>query len=225
MTYTFLVLNLFIFLIPFVFLLDRKVSGVENLKYIVLPSFIVTFIVSEVAVFLTGVKAWSFNSDYLVGVSYRGLPLEEYIFIFAFSFAGLGIYNYLNAKFPNNDLQKYSLAVSNLMIGIGIAFLFFGHTKWYTLIIFAFLLLLLFGVEYINRIRFMYRFYRTFLVMLLPFYGIYVFMCNLPIVQYDTAQNVRISLAKVPLENYFLMMTILLLAVYSFEIIKSRRKV
>lgn len=225
MTYTFLVLNLFIFLIPFVLLLDRKVSGVENLKYIVLPSFIVTFIVSEVAVFLTGVKAWSFNSDYLVGVSYRGLPLEEYIFIFAFSFAGLGIYNYLNAKFPNNDLQKYSLAVSNLMIGIGIAFLFFGHTKWYTLIIFAFLLLLLFGVEYINRIRFMYRFYRTFLVMLLPFYGIYVFMCNLPIVLYDTAQNVRISLAKVPLENHFLMMTILLLAVYSFEIIKSRRKV
>lgn len=225
MTYTFLILNLFIFLIPFVFLLDRKVKGVENIKYIVLPSFIVTFIVSEVAVFLTGVKAWSFNSAHLIGLSYRGLPLEEYIFIFAFSFAGLGIYNYLNAKFPNNDLQKYSLAVSNLMIGIGIAFLFFGYTKWYTLIIFAFLLLLLFGVEYINRIRFMYRFYRAFLVMLLPFYGIYFFMCNLPIIQYDVAQNVRISLAKVPLENHFLMMATLLLAVYSFEIIKSRRKV
>ena len=169
-------------------------------------------------------KAWSFNNAYLIGVSYRGLPLEEYLFIFSFSFAGLGIYNYLNAKFPNSDLQKYSLAVSNLMVGVGIAFLFFGHTKWYTLIVFAFLLLLLFGVEYINRIRFMYRFYRAYLVMLLPFYGIYALMCNLPIILYDANQNVKISLAKVPLENYFVMMATLLLAVYSFAIFKSRSK-
>lgn len=205
-------------------MLDRKVNGVEKIKTIILPSFIVTFIVSEVAVFLTGVKAWSFNVAYLVGVSYRGLPLEEYLFIFSFSFAGLGIYNYLNAKFPNNDLQKYSLAVSNLMVGIGIAFLFFGHAKWYTLIVFAFLLLLLFGVEYINRIRFMYRFYRAFLVMLLPFYGIYIYMCNLPIIQYDANQHVKITLAKVPLENHFLMMSTLLLGVYVFEFFKSRRQ-
>ena len=224
MTYTFLILNLFIFLIPFVLLLDRKVQGVEKIKTILLPAFIVTFIVSEVAVFLTGAKAWGFNPTYLVGASYRGLPLEEYLFIFVFSFAGLGIYNYLNVKFPKNDLQQYRLAFSNLMIGIGIAFLFFGYTKWFTLITFAFLLLLLFGVEYINRIRFMYRFYRAFFVMLLPFYGIYVYLCNLPIIQYDNAQHVRISLAKVPLENLFLRMGTLLLAVYVFEIVKSRRQ-
>ena len=124
MTYTFLILNLFVVLIPFALMLDRKVTSVDKLKSIILPSLIVTFVFSEVAVFLTGLKAWKFNTDYLNGASYRGLPLEEYIFLFSFSFAGLGFYNYLNAKFPKNDLQKYSLTLSNLMMGICIAFLF-----------------------------------------------------------------------------------------------------
>lgn len=224
MTYTFLILNIFIFLIPFALMLDRKVNGVEKLKTIVLPSLMVAFVFSEVAVFLTGLKAWSFNPVYLVGASYRGLPLEEYLFIFSFSFAGLGVYNYLNAKYPKDDLQKYSLTLSNLMMGVCIAFLFFGYTKWYTAITFAFLLLLLFGVEYINRLRFMYRFYRAFVAMLIPFYCVYAIICNLPIMQYDMAQNVGFSLAKIPFENHFFMMATLLLGVYLFETLKSRRK-
>ena len=184
-------------------MLDRRVVSVDKLKSIVLPCIIVTFVFAEVAVFLTGLKAWSFNEVYLVGASYRGLPLEAYLLIFSFSFAGLGVYNYLNQRFPKNDLQKYTLTFSNLMMGICIAFIFFGYTKWYTVITFAFLLLLLFGVEYINKIRFMYRFYRAFVAMLIPFYIIYVILCNLPIITYDTAQNVRFSIFKIPFENHF----------------------
>lgn len=224
MTYTFLILNLFVVLIPFALMLDRKVTSVDKLKSIILPSLIVTFVFSEVAVFLTGLKAWKFNTDYLIGASYRGLPLEEYIFLFSFSFAGLGVYNYLNAKFPKNDLQKYSLTLSNLMMGICIAFLFFGYTKWYTAITFAFLLMLFFGVEYINKLRFMYRFYRAFVAMLIPFYCVYAIICNMPIIQYDIAQNVGFSLFKIPFENHFFMMATLLLGVYLFETLKSRKK-
>ncbi len=205
MTYTFLILNLLLVLIPFALKFDRNVVNVDKLKSIILPSLIVTFVFSEVAVFLTGLKAWNFNTAYLIGASYRGLPLEEYIFLFAFSFAGLGVYNYLNAKFPTNDLQKYSLTLSNLMMGICIAILFFG-------------------VEYINKLRFMYRFYRAFVAMLIPFYCVFLLICNLPIITYNTAQNVRFSLFKIPFENHFFMMATLLLGVYLFETLKSRKK-
>lgn len=224
MTYTFLILDLLIFLIPFALLLDKKVANVAKLKSIILPSLIVTFVFSEVAVFLTGLKVWNFNTAYLIGTSYRGLPLEEYMFLFVFCFAGLGVYNYLNAKFPNNDLQKYSLTLSNLLMGICVAFLFFGYTKWYTAITFAFLILLFFGVEYINKLRFMYRFYRAFVFMLIPFYCVYAIVCNLPIITYDTAQNVRFSLFKIPFENHFFMMATLLLGVYLFETLQSRKR-
>lgn len=224
MNYTFLILNFFIVLIPFALMLDRKVKNTADIKNTLLPSLIVMFVFSEVAVFLTGLKAWNFNQIYLVGSSYRGLPLEAYLFLFSFSFAGLGIYNYLNIKFPKNELQKYSLTFSNLMMGICIAFLFFGYTKWYTAITFAFLILLLFGVEYINKLRFMYKFYRAFVVMLIPFYIIYGIICNLPIIVYDIKQNIRFSLFKIPFENYFFMMATLLLGVYLMETLKSRKK-
>ena len=224
MTYTFLLINLILIVIPFALMLDHKVIGVDKIKSTILPSIIVTFVFSEVAVFLTGLKAWNFNLVYLIGSSYRGLPLEEYLFLFAFSFAGLGVYNYLNAKFPKNELQKYSLTLSNIMMGICIAFIFFGYDKWYTVITFSFLILLLFGVEYINKLRFMYRFYRVFVVMLIPFYIIYGIICNLPILQYDIKQNIRFSLFKIPFENYFFTMATLLLGVYLLETLKSRRK-
>ena len=224
MTYTFLLINLILIVIPFALMLDHKVIGVDKIKSTILPSIIVTFVFSEVAVFLTGLKAWNFNLVYLIGSSYRGLPLEEYLFLFAFSFAGLGVYNYLNAKFPKNELQKYSLTLSNIMMGICIAFIFFGYDKWYTVITFSFLILLLFEVEYINKLRFMYRFYRVFVVMLIPFYIIYGIFCNLPILQYDIKQNIGFSLFKIPFENYFFTMATLLLGVYLMETLKSRRK-
>jgi hypothetical protein len=224
MASTFLFLNLFLILIPFVLALDKKVYVFENIRSIIIPSLIVLVIFSEIAVFLTGLSAWNFNPAYLVGINYRGLPLEQYLFIFTFSFAGLGIYNYLNSKFPKNDLQKYSLALSHALIGVCVAMLFFAYTKWYPAITFSFLMLLLIGVEYFNTLRFMYKFYRAFIIALIPFYICFGIICNLPITTYETSENLGFNLFKIPLENHFFMMGMLLLGVYLLEGFKSRKK-
>ena len=222
MTYTFLLLNLFLFLIPFCFSIDKKVFEVAHIKSAIVPALIVTVIFSETGVFLANLKVWAFNPAYLIGVNYRKLPLEMYVFYFTFSFACLSIYNYLNAKFTNNDLQKYSLAVSNLLLGICIAFLFFAYTKWYTALTFAILVLLLLYVEYRNQLRFMYKFYRAYLVCLVPFYVCYGILCNLPILQYQATETIDTNLFNIPFENHFYLMGMLLLGVYLMEFLKSR---
>jgi lycopene cyclase domain-containing protein len=201
------------------------VSVIENITSTLVPSLIVLVIFSEIAVFLTGTKVWEFNPAYIIGINYRGLPLEEYLFIFTFSSAGLGIYNYLNAKFPKNDLQKYSLAISHALMGVCVAMLFFAYTKWYPAIIFSFLMLLLIGVEYINTLRFMYKFYRAFIIALIPFYICYAIICNLPITTYQTSENLGFNLVKIPLENHFFMMGMLLLGVYLLEFFKRRKSI
>lgn len=223
MTYYFLLLNLFLILIPLFLAIDRKVYDFGNIKSSILPALVTTIIFSEIDIFFAGLKIITFNPKFLLGVFYRQLPLEEYLFIFAFSFAGLSIYNYLNAKYPKQELQKYSLAISNLMLGICIAMLFFAYNKWYTAFTFSVLAVIVVGIEYINQLRFMYRFYRAFVVCLIPFYICYGLICNLPIIQYKAAENVGYSLAKIPFENHFLFMSMLLLGVYILEFLKNRK--
>lgn len=222
MNYIFLLLNLFLFLIPICLSFDKKVFPVGQLKSTIAATLITGIIFSAIAIFFTLFKVWSFDSVFLSGVYYRGLPLEQYLFSFTFTFAGLGIYQFLNAKFPNNQLQKFSLSVSNLMLGVCVAFLFFAYAKWYTVITFSILLILLLYIEYLNKLRFMYRFYRAYLVCLIPFYICYGIICNLPIVQYQAAETIKLKLQNIPLENHFYIMGMLLLAVYAFEFFEKR---
>ena len=222
MIYSFLYLNLFLFLIPIILAADKKVFAIENIRSIVVPSFIVTVIYSETGVFFAGLKVWQFNSSYLIGVTYRQLPLEMYLFYFTSSFAALGIYNYLNARFTKNDLQKYSLSLSNLLLGIMVAILFFAYTKWYTATTFTLLFLLILYIEYKNQLRFMYKFYRAFLVCLIPFYISFGILCNVPIISYKASETIDVNLFNIPFENHFYMMGMLLLGVFLIEVFKSR---
>ncbi len=223
MTYSFLLLDLFLILIPIVLSFDKNVIGKDSFR-LIMPAILVPGIIfSTITIIFTFLGVWGFNSAFLIGNYYREVPIEQHLFFFAFSFAGLGIYNYLNLKFPNNELQKFSLTLSNLMLGVCVAFIFFAYAKWYTVVIFAILFVLLLYIEYINKLRFMYRFYRAYVVALIPFYICYGILCNLPTLTYNTAETIKLSLANIPLENHFLMMGVLLLSVYLFEFFKHRK--
>ena len=223
MTYYFLLLNLFLVSIPFFLVLDRKVFVHEHIRAAIPAALISGIIFSAIAVFFTIFRIWSFNPVYLIGVYYREVPLEQYLFSFTFSFAGLSLYNYLNAKFPSNHLQHFSFTVSNLLLGICAAFLFFTYMKWYSVVTFTALFLLLLHIEYLNKLRFMYRFYRLYVLCLIPFYISYGILCNLPVIQYLDSETVKLRIANIPLENHFYIMAMLLLGVFVMEFFKSKR--
>jgi hypothetical protein len=68
----------------------------------------------------------------------------------------------------------------------------------------------------------MYRFYRAYLVCLIPFYICYGIICNLPIIQYQATETIKLKVANIPLENHFYIMGMLLLAVYLSEFFEKR---
>lgn len=225
MNYTYLLINLGVILFPLILSFDKKVHFVSKWKF-VLPAILVTgvfFLIWDLL--FVKLNVWSFNPNYIIGIKFFGLPIEEILFFLTVPYACIFIYECLNAYFPANDLQKYSLAVSNLLLGICIAFWFFGYNRWYTVINFGFLLVVLGYVEYKNhKLRFMYKFYRAYLVALIPFYIVNGFLTAIPVVMYNDAENTGIRIGTIPFEDHFYLMSLLLMNIYLYEIFKSRDK-
>ncbi|WP_316808456.1 lycopene cyclase domain-containing protein [Pedobacter agri] len=223
MNYIYLLINIAVIFFPFILSFDKKVHFFSKWKFVV-PAILITGIIFLIwDLLFVKLNVWSFNPDYLVGISLWGLPLEEMLFFLTVPYACIFIYECLNAYFPKNELQKYSLAVSHALLGICFAILFFGYSRWYTLINFGFLFVVLFAVEYVNhKLRFMYKFYRAYLVSLIPFYIVNGFLTAIPVVIYNNNENLNFRVGTIPFEDHFYLMSLLLMNVYLYEYFKSR---
>lgn len=208
MNYFYLLINLVLLLLSFALALDRKASSSRNWKLMIRAVLASGLFFLVVAFVLNQLKVSVLTAGYTVGFNILQLPVEEVLFPFVLSFAGLNMYVVLNTHYPKNDLEKFSLSFSNLLLGVLIAMLFFTYTKIYSIVAFSVLLLLLLYVEYVNKLRFMYRFYRTYVVLLILFCLLFILTGGLP----------------VPFEWFFYLMSILLLSIYLFEVIKRKNK-
>lgn len=141
---------------------------------------------------------------------------------FAIPAIGLCLYHFLNSRFPNNSLDGFSLALSNLILGICVAMLFFGYLKTFTLITFLILFALLLYVEYKNKLRFMYRFYRAYTALLIPLYLFCLFLKKQPQLAFNENATLKLNLIYLPIEVYFYFMGILLMTIYLFEFLKNK---
>ncbi len=225
MHYIYLLINIAVIFFPLVLSFDKKVHFFSKWKYIV-PAILITGVVFLIwDLLFVKLDVWSFNPDYIVGINLWGLPLEEMLFFLTVPYACVFIYECLNAYFPKDHLQKYSLALSNLFLGLCIAILFFGFRHWYTLINFGFLFVVLAYVEYLNtKLRFMYKFYRAYLIALIPFYIVNGFLTAIPVVIYNNKENLNFRVGTIPFEDHFYLMSLLLMNIYLYEWFKNRAK-
>jgi lycopene cyclase domain-containing protein len=203
MNFTYLLLALGILVIPMVLLFVKKTSFNQTIKFAI-PAVLITGLAFSIfATVLVMVGVWSFHPAYLTGVSLWKIPVEEFLFSIAISLAGIGVYVTLNAFFPNNALDKFSLSFSNLLMGICVAMLIFTYTKWYSAISFGLLFVLIFYIEYLNKLRFTYKFYRGFLAALVLFYIAYGVISTLPVISYTEVINLKLGAIPFFLECFF----------------------
>lgn len=224
MNYTYLLIDLGLLLFSIFLFSIKQLNFAKNSKFIILAVLINLFAFSVPTEFLTQLKVIVFNPPYLTGLTLWELPVEELLISLVLPLSGLAIYLYLNVRFPDNTYEKYSLAVSNIMLGICIAMIYFGHQKLYTLFTFAILLVFIVYIEYVNRIRFMYRFYRAFLVSLILFYLVFETLTSIPVLQYNAKETLDFNVFHLPFESQFYFMGMLLLTVWLFELFKSRAR-
>lgn len=219
--FTYLFINLGSVIIPFIFSFHHKVKFYNSYSSFFLACIIVGFVFLTWDVIFTEIGIWGFNPEYLMGIYFLGLPLEEYLFFICIPYSCFFIfhvfeYNF-NFKKNNKRIKLIGYLLSFLLLLIGV----FSYDKYYTFVTFISLSVMLqVAYFYIN----MNLFYLGFSILQIPFFIINGLLTGSfikdEVVWYNNAHNLGIRLGTIPLEDMFYGMLLLLLIM----IIKERLK-
>lgn len=220
-----ILLNLILVIIPILFLFDKRAHLLKDWKATIAAVGVTGNLAYLLKMGLARFQVVTYGTEITATAANAAMPLASVLFCFTLPFFALALYRYLNVVFPKNELEKYSLAFSNILMGLCVAVIFFAYTKAYPVITFSLLLIFLLFVEYKNKYRFSYRFYRAFGALILLYAAAQLLFKSEYAVVYKAKSTVELNLLGVPFENYFLIGIVLLLVVYLFELFRSRHDV
>lgn len=170
---------------------------------------------------------WGFNERYLTGIRWFHLPLSEWLFFIIIPFVCVFIYRVLQYFFPRNPFGKYQKQISNFFIFFS-AFLAVSHyDRWYTVLTFGSLFLLLAWHHYINRTTWLGDFYRTYAVILVPFLVVNGILTGTAIeeeiVWYNSKEMIGKRLFTIPVEDAFYGMVLILGVLSIYKHLEKKR--
>jgi lycopene cyclase domain-containing protein len=219
--YLYLTINFLSFLLPFLFSFYPKASFFRKWKY-VWPAIIISGVIFVFwdATF-TWLGVWGFNPEYVTGIFWLGLPIEEILFFICIPYACLFTYFALNHLIEKDYLRRHhELITSALTILLMILGLYNIDRMYTAAALLSTGFFLAFGLLKL-RMRFMGRFYLAFGLLLIPFLLINGALTGAfteePIVWYNNAENLGIRLGTIPVEDVIYGMLMILLPITIWE--------
>lgn len=194
------------------------------------PLFIGIFIVGAFFIIwdiiFTDLGFWGFNPTYLSGIYLFGLPLGEWLFFIIIPYCSIFIYRTFNYYRKSEVLPRAHNFISNFLIGFSIALAIVFYDRWYTVLTFSFLALLIIYHSKIANTKWMGRFYVSYLFVLIPFFivnGILTgTLINEQIVWYNEAENMGIRILTIPFEDAFYGMVLILGIISIYEYLGTK---
>lgn len=171
-------------------------------------------------------NVWGFNDDYLIGIRWFKLPLEEWLFFLLIPYASNFIHYSLEYFFPKLELSKNATqGISIILFAVSLGVFTWNLDKIYTASSFGlFALLMLFQMLF--QWKYARRFYLSFIVIYIPFFFVNSALTgsysDKPVVFYDDAENLGIRVGTMPLEDSFYCFSMLYGSVLLFEYFRIR---
>jgi lycopene cyclase domain-containing protein len=222
--YAYLLINFLTIIFPILLSFDKRVAFHKSWKYI-WPGMAITglvFLFWDVLFTIKGV--WSFNPQYITGIKFFQLPLEEILFFLTVPFSCIFIYACLNYYVSWSIPNKVSNWISNIIIVLSAYMLAVFNDRLYTTVTFSLLLVLIFTLQYVFKLEWIRRFYMAYLVSLLPFYIVNGILTSVPIVLYNNAENIGFRIGTIPFEDHFYSMALLIMNVGFYEYFKNKNQ-
>ena len=218
--FTYLALLLLTLVYPVWKSFDARINFYKKLKYI-LPAIIITavpFIIWDVI--FENNHIWTFSSEYTIGVTILGLPLEEWLFFLVIPYACIFIYEtmiYFTGHITFRYIRQitFILAVFLLITGV-----FTLHLS-YTSVSFLLAAIILFIIARKNYIaKHLSNFFKGYLVSLIPFFLVNGVLTKLPVVSYNNEENLSFRIYSIPIEDAVYLLSLLLINFSLYEIFR-----
>jgi lycopene cyclase domain-containing protein len=173
-------------------------------------------------VIFTSKGVWSFNRDYLIGLFFLQLPIEEWLFFITVPYSCVFIYEALNYYIKKDYLKKYAFVITLVLVGIMLSVAFLHINKLYTSVTLIFASTFLLFHWFLFKDRYLGRFYMAYLVHLIPFFIVNGILTRLPVVIYNNAENLGIRLYTIPIEDTMYSLLLLLMNITFYEWLKGK---
>ncbi|WP_462266347.1 lycopene cyclase domain-containing protein [Mucilaginibacter sp.] len=218
----YLLINFFTILFPVCLSFDKRVAFYKSWKYL-MPGMAITGIVFLFwDVLFTLKQVWSFNPDYIIGITVFQLPLEEILFFLTVPFACIFIYACLSYYVKWQPSKLFTASLSGLFMGLSVVLLVLYPNRIYTLVTFSLLLTILIYLQFVVKAPWLGRFYMAYFISLLPFYIVNGVLTAIPIVMYNNRENMAIRVGSIPFEDHFYSLALLLMNAAFYEYFRRK---
>ena len=220
---TYLLINLFIILIPLLLSFENKVKFHTKFKNVFLTIIIVGIIFLTWDVLATKRGDWSFNKEFTFNINILGLPFEEILFFITVPYSILFVYESLSFYLKDREFnvsKLISLIISALFIFT--AFINSDRNYTFTVLIYCGLIFLL-SFFYFQKIIFSKVFLSTVIISFIPFIAVNYLLTSLPVVEYNPEAITGIRISTIPLEDFFYSFAMITSWLVVYELLKKRK--
>lgn len=224
--YLYLVIDLASLSLPLLFSFYPKANFSKKWKYlwpaILLPATF--FLIWDE--WFTSMGIWGFNPQYLIGIYFFSLPLEEVLFFICIPYACVFTYEAVGYLSKKDYLERFAPSTT-LILGVTLLLLAgFNIHRWYTTITFFLCSIFLMYLHFNLKPAYLGKFYLAFLFILIPFFLVNGILTGTglenPIVWYNDAENLGIRIGTIPVEDTFYGMLLILMNVVIFERLQKK---
>ncbi|CAN5421953.1 hypothetical protein BH11BAC1_BH11BAC1_02290 [soil metagenome] len=226
MKFVYLLVDFFTILVPFIFSYHPRLNFYKNFKAFSVSNILIAVLFISGDILFTRLGVWGFNPEYVLGIYFFNLPVEEILFFICIPFSCVFTYHCLNLFFNinRNPITEniIILSVSTILMVAGIYF----HDKLYTSTTFICLSLALLALKFFLKINWLTKLFVIYPVLILPFFIVNGILTGSgldePVVWYDNAENLGIRLFSIPVEDVFYGFLLILLNIFLYEYLKPK---
>ncbi|MFL9844844.1 lycopene cyclase domain-containing protein [Flavobacterium rhizosphaerae] len=222
--YTYLIIDVFCIIVPFIASFYPKRAFYKKWKSFLLANILVAvpFLVWD-AIF-TEIGVWGFNPDYLTGIYFFGLPVEEILFFFCIPYACVFTHFALQYLINKNPLERFSNWLTYFFMVVCIVFITVGFDKKYTFFTGLFTLLFLVFIR-IRKVNISDALLTYFCII--PFFllsnGILTgSFLEEPIVWYNNQENLAVRMFTIPVEDSIYGFLLIMLNIVLFDFFNKK---